>query len=71
MYFQHYKKHTFLSFGFVLRNYVQDGVSEMDMAILTSKYGGVKALQLAWGNVEEILNVYVDFQQYLYKEKVA
>jgi hypothetical protein len=43
----------------------------MDMAILTSKYGGVKAAQLAWGNVEEILNVYVDFQQYLYKEKVA
>ena len=61
--------------GFVLRNYVQDGVDELDMGklstMLTSKYGGIHAAQQALGNVEDIQKVFVDFQQYLYKEKVA
>jgi len=61
--------------GFVLRNYVQDGVDELDMGklstMLTSKYGGVHAAQQALGNVEDIQKVFVDFQQYLYKENVA
>ena len=56
-YFQHCKKRTFLPFGFVLRNYLKDGVSQMDIGklstILTSKRGGVNAAQLALGNVEE------------------
>jgi type I restriction enzyme R subunit len=61
--------------GFVLRNYVQDGVDELDIGklstMLTSKYGGVHAAQQALGNVEDIQKVFVDFQQYLYKENVA
>ena len=61
--------------GFVLRNYVQDGVDELDMGklstMLTSKYGGVHAAQQALGNVEDIQKVFVDFQQYLYTDKVA
>ena len=61
--------------GFVLRNYVQDGVDELDMAklssMLTSKYGGVYAAQQALGNVEDIQRVFVEFQQHLYAEKVA
>ena len=61
--------------GFVLRNYVQDGVDELDMGklstMLTSKYGGVHAAQQALGNVEDIQKIFVDFQQHLYKENVA
>jgi type I restriction enzyme R subunit len=61
--------------GFVLRNYIQDGVDELDMSklstMLTSKYGGVHAAQQALGNVEDIQKVFVDFQQYLYNENVA
>jgi type I restriction enzyme R subunit len=61
--------------GFVLRNYIQDGVDELDMGklstMLTSKYGGVHAAQQTLGNVEEIQKVFVDFQQYLYTDKVA
>ena len=67
------KQRDFISF--VLRNYVQDGVDELDMGklstMLTSKYGGVHAAQQALGNVEDIQKVFVDFQQYLYKENVA
>jgi type I restriction enzyme R subunit len=61
--------------GFILRNYVQDGVDELDMsklsATLTSKYGSVYEGQKALGGVEEIKRVFVDFQQHLYNEKVA
>ena len=61
--------------GFVLRNYIQDGVDELDMGklstMLTSKYGGVHAAQQALGNVEDIQKVFVDFQQFLYTDKVA
>lgn len=61
--------------GFVLRNYIQDGVDELDMSklstMLASKYGGVHAAQQALGNVEGIQKVFVEFQQYLYAEKVA
>jgi hypothetical protein len=39
--------------------------------MLTSKYGGIHAAQQALGNVEDIQKVFVDFQQYLYTDKVA
>jgi len=67
------KQREFISF--ILRNYVQEGVDELDMAklsaTLTSKYGSVYEGQKVLGNVEEIKRVFVDFQQYLYVEKVA
>jgi type I restriction enzyme R subunit len=73
--------HTFLNekqrdfIDFVLRNYVQDGVDELDVAnlsaTLTSKYGSVYEAQKTLGTVDEIKRVFVDFQQYLYVEKVA
>jgi type I restriction enzyme R subunit len=60
---------------FILRNYVQDGVDELDMAklsaTLTSKYGSVYEGQRTLGNVDEIKRVFVDFQQHLYNVKVA
>jgi type I restriction enzyme R subunit len=56
--------------GFVLRNYIQDGVEELDIgklsATLTSKYGSVYEGQKQLGEVEDIKRVFVDFQQYLY-----
>jgi len=61
--------------GFILRNYVQDGVDELDIAnlsaTLTSKYGSVYEGQKVLGDVDEIKRVFVDFQQHLYNEKVA
>ena len=61
--------------GFILRNYVQDGVDELDMArlsaTLTSKYGSVYEAQQQLGDVDAIKSVFVDFQQHLYSEKVA
>jgi type I restriction enzyme R subunit len=60
---------------FVLRNYVQEGVDELDIAnlssSLTSKYGSVYEGQKALGDVYEIKRVFVDFQQHLYADKVA
>ncbi len=56
---------------FVLRNYVQDGVDELDIAklstTLTAKYGGVYEAQRTLGNVDEIKRVFIDFQQHLYQ----
>ena len=61
--------------NFVLRNYVQDGVDELDIAklsaTLTSKYGSVYEGQKALGDVSEIKRVFIDFQQYLYAEEAA
>jgi type I restriction enzyme R subunit len=60
---------------FVLKNYVQDGVDELDMknlsSILASKYGSPYEGQKVLGSIAEIQSVFVDFQQHLYNEKVA
>jgi type I restriction enzyme R subunit len=67
------KQREFVSF--VLRNYIQDGVDELDISrlstMLTSKYGGVYAAQQELGNADDIQKVFVEFQKYLYDEKVA
>jgi len=67
------KQRDFISF--ILRNYVQDGVDELDIsklsATLTSKYGSVYEGQKVLGEVNEIKRVFVDFQQHLYIQKVA
>lgn len=61
--------------AFILRNYVQDGVDELDIAklssSLTSKYGSVYEGQKQLGDVDEIKRVFVEFQQHLYSVKVA
>ena len=61
--------------GFILKNYEQDGVDELDItklsSALTSKYGSVNEAQRVLGDVDEIRNVFVDFQQHLYAFKVA
>ena len=61
--------------AFILRNYVQEGVEELDIAklssSLTSKYGSVYEGQKQLGNVDDIKRVFVEFQQHLYNERVA
>jgi type I restriction enzyme R subunit len=60
---------------FILKNYEQDGVDELDISklssALTSKYGGIHEAQRVLGDVDEIRKVFVEFQQHLYAVKVA
>jgi type I restriction enzyme R subunit len=61
--------------SFVLRNYVQDGVDELDISklstVIKSKYGGIPEAEKALGNVDQINKMFIDFQQYLYIQKIA
>jgi len=67
------KQRAFIDF--VLGNYIKAGVDELDIEklspALVSKYGGVYEAQQELGNVDDIKKVFVEFQQYLYDEKVA
>jgi type I restriction enzyme R subunit len=60
---------------FVLANYVQDGVDELDVtklsSTLTSKYGSIYESQRQLGDVEDIKKIFVDFQKHLYLARVA
>lgn len=60
---------------FVLRNYVQDGVDELDISklstIIKSKYGGIPEAEKVLGDVDQISKVFIEFQQHLYGQKVA
>ncbi len=55
---------------FVLNNYVQDGVDELDISKLSttinSKYGSISEAQRLLGTTDEIRRLFVDFQQQLY-----
>lgn len=61
--------------GFILRNYIQDGVDELDISklssTLTSKYGSVFEAQRVLGDVDVIKQLFIDSQQHLYPSKVA
>jgi type I restriction enzyme R subunit len=61
--------------SFVLRNYVQDGVDELDIGklstVIKSKYGGIPEAEEALGNLDQINKMFIDFQQYLYIQKIA
>ena len=61
--------------SFVLRNYIQDGVDELDIAklstIIKSKYGGIPEAEKVLGNVDQINKVFIDFQRHLYEQRVA
>ena len=60
---------------FVLRNYVEVGIDELDVTklstILTAKYGSMHTAQQELGTVKEIRATFIDFQQYLYEEAAA
>ena len=57
---------------FVLRNYVQEGVDELDLSklstLLNAKYGSTHAAQQKLGNVSDIKDLFVGFQKPLYEE---
>ncbi len=60
---------------FVLSKYVETGVEELDQdklpILLTNKYQSLEDAKAVLGDVANIRALFVDFQQYLYREKVA
>ncbi len=56
---------------FVLRNYVKEGVDELDLSklstLLNAKYGSTHAAQQKLGDVSQIKDVFVGFQRRLYQ----
>ena len=60
---------------YVLRNYVEVGVDELDVSklstVLTAKYGSIHAAQQKLGTPQEIQQTFVEFQQHLYAAEVA
>lgn len=61
--------------SYVLRNYVDEGVEELDVSklstVLTAKYGSIHAAQEALGTAQSIKNTFIDFQKHLYKKAVG
>ncbi len=64
------KQRDFVSY--VLRNYIDVGVDELDVGklstVLTAKYGSIHAAQEELGTVQDIQSTFVDFQKHLYLE---
>ena len=58
--------------GYVLRNYIDVGVDELDVSklstVLTAKYGSIHSAQEQLGSVTDIQKTFVDFQGELYAE---
>ena len=58
--------------AYVLRNYVQEGVDELDLSklstLLNAKYGSNQAALQRLGDTDEIREVFVGFQKHLYEE---
>ena len=59
---------------YVLRNYVDVGVDELDVSklstVLTAKYGSINAAQQDLGTPQEIQKIFIDFQKNLYEEAI-
>ena len=72
------KIYTFLNsqerefISYILRNYVQVGVEELDISklsiLLNAKYGSLNEAQKELGDVNTIKNTFIRFQKYLYEE---
>lgn len=60
---------------FVLSKYVETGVEELDQdklpILLTNKYQSLEDAKEVLGNVGEISKLFIEFQKYLYEERVA
>ena len=67
------KQREFISF--VLRKYVQTGVEELDQEklpiLLTNKYQSLEDAKEILGDVANISRLFIEFQEHLYKQKVA
>ena len=57
---------------FVLNNYIQHGIEELDISnlstIITAKYNSINEGQKELGSLDEIKKTFTDFQKYLYKK---
>jgi type I restriction enzyme, R subunit len=60
---------------FVLSKYVETGVEELDQEklpiLLTNKYQSLEDAKEVLGNVGDITKLFIDFQKYLYEQRVA
>ncbi|MDI1234041.1 MAG: DEAD/DEAH box helicase family protein [bacterium] len=60
---------------FVLSKYIETGVEELDQEklpiLLTNKYQSLEDAKEILGNVANISKLFIEFQKYLYEEKVA
>jgi type I restriction enzyme R subunit len=58
--------------SYVLRNYVNEGVDELDVGklstVLAAKYGSIHAAQEKLGTVSDIQKTFIDFQAHLYNQ---
>ena len=61
--------------SFVLSNYIASGVEELDQEklpiLLTNKYQSLEDAKEILGDVDNISRLFINFQQYLYKQKVV
>lgn len=61
--------------AFVLRKYVESGVGELDQIklpiLLRNKYQSLEDAKAILGDVGTISKLFIDFQKYLYEERVA
>ena len=57
---------------FVLNNYIQEGIDELDISnlstIINAKYGSINEAQKQLGSSNEIKEAFTDFQKYLYQK---
>jgi type I restriction enzyme R subunit len=60
---------------FVLSKYIETGVEELDQEklpiLLTNKYQSLEDAKGILGEVAEISSLFIEFQKYLYENKVA
>lgn len=60
---------------FVLSKYIETGVEELDQEklpiLLTNKYQSLEDAKEILGEIPAIRNLFIEFQQYLYKQKAA
>lgn len=67
------KQKEFISF--VLSKYVETGVGELDQdklpILLTNKYHSLEDAKEILGDVANISNLFIEFQQHLYEERIA
>lgn len=60
---------------FVLSKYIESGVEELDQEklpiLLTNKYQSLEDAKEVLGDVSNISSLFIEFQKYLYQQKVA
>jgi type I restriction enzyme R subunit len=60
---------------FVLSKYIETGVEELDQEklplLLTNKYQSLEDAKEVLGNVSDISKLFIEFQKYLYEQRVA